>query len=193
MFGVVDRDEEIFASSTVVYYGQLIGLIIADTKEKARLAANLVEIEYESLDSIFTIEDAIEKNSFFDKYERKIIKGEFSSKTFVPDENEVVFDGVCKIGGQEHFYLETQSCLVIPTGEDHELEIWSSTQDPSLLQSEISKVLGIAANKVVCNVKRLGGGFGGKETRGIQFCLASAIAAKSSIDLLDVLSIEILI
>ncbi|KAK6400373.1 hypothetical protein LTR95_019313, partial [Oleoguttula sp. CCFEE 5521] len=78
----------------------------------------------------------------------------------------------------EHFYLETNAAVAIPKPEDGEMEIWSSTQNPSETQAYVAQVTGVAANKIVSKVKRLGGGFGGKETRSIQLAAICAIAAK---------------
>ncbi|KAK3058431.1 hypothetical protein LTR53_020431, partial [Teratosphaeriaceae sp. CCFEE 6253] len=81
------------------------------------------------------------------------------------------------MGGQEHFYLETNACVAVPKPEDGEMEIWSSTQNPAETQAYVAAVCGVAANKVVSKVKRLGGGFGGKESRSIQLAGICAAAA----------------
>lgn len=86
--------------------------------------------------------------------------------------------GEMRIGAQEHFYLETQASLVIPKPEDDEIEVWASTQNPTETQHLVASVLGVASNKVVCKVKRLGGGFGGKETRSAFLSCALAVAAR---------------
>ena len=166
-YGIITKDDEFFASKKVNFVGQLIGLIIADSKPLARKAASLVQIDYEPLPFVLTIEDAIEHDSFFE-FNKAITKGIFDSDTFKIDENntnEVVFEGKCRVGGQEHFYLETHGCLAVPKYEDNEMEIFSSTQSPTEVQKEVAEALGIPFNRVVCKVKRLGGGFGGKETR----------------------------
>lgn len=139
----------------------------------------MVRIEYEQLDEVVTIEDAIDRNSFFD-YERIIQTGQNDSNTFKLSEQDedLVFEGKCRIGGQEHFYLETQGCLVVPKNEDNEIEVYSSTQNPSEIQREIAIALGLPFSRVVCKVKRLGGGFGGKETRCAALAVPVAVAAK---------------
>ena len=179
--GAIVKDEEILASNEVFFAGQPIGFIVAESRRLAKTAALLVKVEYEPLEEIITIEDAIKKNSFF-SYNREIKKGDFDDNTFeIEDGNkdELVFEGTCNIGGQEHFYLETQGCLVLPKNEDNELEIFSSTQNPSEVQKEVAAALGISMNRVTCRVKRLGGGFGGKETRGGSIAaIASAAALK---------------
>ena len=84
------------------------------------------------------------------------------------------------MGGQEHFYLETNACICIPKPEDGEMEVWSSTQNPTETQAYVAQVTGVALNKIVSKVKRLGGGFGGKETRSIQLAGICAVAAKKT-------------
>lgn len=178
-WGIILKDEEFFATNEVLHVGQVIGLILADSKQLARRAASFVKIEYKELPAVLTIEDAIDANSFYEGFKREITRGTCEPDTFTTEnDNEIVVEGVCRIGGQEHFYLETHGCLVIPKGEDNEYEIISSTQNPTEIQMEVAHVLGIPANRVVCKVKRLGGGFGGKETRATALAVVVAVAAK---------------
>lgn len=177
IFGL-GHDDEVFASRVVRYNGQLIGLVLAESRSIARYAAGLVEIEYEPLKPIFTIREAIENNSFYD-LNRELKRGDIDDSTFTNvDENSVVIEGEMEVGGQEHFYLETHGCLAIPKLEDNEYVIYSSTQNVSEVQKEAAHVLGIPANRVVCKIKRIGGGFGGKETRASYVALATVLAAK---------------
>lgn len=91
---------------------------------------------------------------------------------------EHVVEGTCRMAGQEHFYLETNVSLVVPSSEDDEIEVFTSSQNPNESQHLVAHVLGIDSNKVVARVKRLGGGFGGKETRSAFLSCALAVAAK---------------
>jgi xanthine dehydrogenase/oxidase len=166
-------DETFFAIDEVFTVGQPIGMILADTAKHAEQAMRAVKIEYEELPAIFTIEEAIEHESYFQHF-RYIKKGD-TDKAFA--EADHVFTGTARMGGQEHFYLETQACVAVPKPEDGEMEIFSSTQNPAETQAYVSKVLGVAANKIVTRVKRMGGGFGGKETRSIQLAGIVACAA----------------
>ncbi|KAH7122276.1 Molybdopterin-binding domain of aldehyde dehydrogenase-domain-containing protein [Dendryphion nanum] len=172
-WGAPACDEVFFALDEVFTAGQPIGIILADTANRAEQAARAVKIEYEELQAIFTIEEAIEKESFFNHF--KHIKNGDTEKAFA--EADHVFTGTARMGGQEHFYLETQACLAVPKPEDGEMEIFSSTQNPAETQAYVSKVVGVAANKIVSRVKRMGGGFGGKETRSIQLAGIVACAA----------------
>lgn len=126
-WGAPNCDEQFFATEEVNTAGQPIGIILADTAKHAKAAANLVRVEYEELPAILTIEEAIAHESYF-QYYRYIKKGD-AAKAF--ESCDHVFDGVIRMGGQEHFYLETNACVAIPKPEDGEMEIWSSTQNPS--------------------------------------------------------------
>lgn len=172
------NDEEYFASERVHFHGQLIGLVIGESVEIAKIGASLVEIKYEELKPVLTIEDAIEANSFFDSYERNISKGTFDASTFdVNSNDDLVVEGCFKMGGQEHFYLETFSCLIIPKRESNEIEIHASTQNPNEMQAFVASALGVASNRIVVKCKRIGGGFGGKVTRTGLSIVPAAVAA----------------
>jgi xanthine dehydrogenase/oxidase len=172
-WGAPVSDETFFAVDEVFTAGQPIGIILADTAKHAEAGARAVKIEYEDLPSILTIEEAIEKESYFDH--SHYIKNGDPEEAFRTADN--VITGTSRMGAQEHFYLETNACVVVPKPEDGEIEVFSSTQNPTETQAYIAQVTGVAANKVVCRVKRLGGGFGGKETRSIQLAGICATAA----------------
>ncbi|KAH8811834.1 putative xanthine dehydrogenase [Xylogone sp. PMI_703] len=174
-WGVVP-DETFFAVDEVFTAGQPIAMILATSALQAAAGAKAVKIEYEELPAIFTIEEAIEKQSFFN-HKPYIKKGDVEEGFAKSD---YVFTGSVRMGGQEHFYLESNACVAIPKLEDGEMEVWASTQNPNESQTYVAKVCGVAANKVVCRVKRLGGGFGGKETRSVQLTAICALAAKKS-------------
>ncbi|CAG8954053.1 hypothetical protein HYFRA_00009153 [Hymenoscyphus fraxineus] len=176
IWGAPVPDEVFFAVDEVHTTGQPIGIIVADTAAHATAGARAVKVDYEELPSIFTMEEAIEKGSFFNHF-HYIHKGDTEAACKAADH---VFTGVTKMGGQEHFYLETQACVVVPKPEDGEIEVFASTQNPTETQTYVAQVCGVSANKVVSRVKRLGGGFGGKETRSIQLSGIVALAAKTT-------------
>lgn len=126
-WGAPVRDEVFFAVNEVYTAGQPIGMILADSAANATAGARAVKIDYEELPTIFTIEEAIEKDSYYDHY-HYIHKGEVEDALAKADH---VISGVTRIGGQEHFYLETQACVVVPKPEDGEVEVYSSTQNPT--------------------------------------------------------------
>lgn len=172
--GPVFHDEFVFVKDTVTTQGQIIGAIVADTQKIAQRAARKVKIIYEELQPvIITIEDAIAQESFYPGFPRTIIKGDVEKAL---TEADFTVEGDCRMGGQEHFYLETHACLAFPKDSD-EIEVISSTQHPTEIQIHVAKSLGIPAAKVVSRVKRLGGGFGGKESRAALVAIPVALAS----------------
>ncbi|KAJ8045748.1 Xanthine dehydrogenase/oxidase [Holothuria leucospilota] len=175
--GFIKNSEECLASSKVYCVGQPVAAVLATDPDIARSAAKLVEVDYEELEPILTIEEAIAKESFLAETPISVNKGDVDS---VFKECDHVLDGEMKIGAQEHFYLESQGCLVIPKGEHQEMEIITSTQNVTFNQESAAQVLGIPSNKIVVKTKRLGGGFGGKEFRpGLYSNIAAVAAVKS--------------
>lgn len=170
-------DETFFAVDEVHTVGQIIGLVVADTKKLAQAAARKVKIQYEDLPHILTIDQAIAAQSFF-KPRPVIHRGETDDSKESWEQYDHVLEGETRMGGQEHFYLETNACLVVPGREDSEFEVFSSTQNPSETQVFCAAILGIPNNRVVARTKRLGGGFGGKESRTIAYAAPLTLAAQ---------------
>ncbi|KXT06727.1 hypothetical protein AC578_8516 [Pseudocercospora eumusae] len=181
VWGSVVKDEELFATDVVKSHGQTIGLVYAETAIQARKAADLVKVTYEDLPAILTIDEAIEAESYF-PFPRELRKGAAAeggkAMEAIFETCDHVFEGTIRMGGQEHFYLETQAAMVIPSVEDGKVEVWSSTQNTMENQEFVAKVLGVSSNRVDSRVKRLGGGFGGKESRCVPLACALALAAK---------------
>ncbi|KAG8531083.1 uncharacterized protein KY384_004440 [Bacidia gigantensis] len=177
-WGAPNCDEVFFAVDEVFTAGQPIGMILADSAKRAEAGARAVKIEYEDLPAVFTIEEAIATESYHPHY-RYINKGDVNGAFEKADH---VFSGIVRMGGQEHFYLETQASCVVPEPEDGEMKVYSSTQNPTETRSQayVAQVTGVQANKIVTKVKRLGGGFGGKETRSVQLAAICAVAAKKT-------------
>ncbi len=184
--GPVVKDEEVFATNEIRHVGMVIGIAVAETLEAANAAARAVEITYEDLvDSngsrttpIISIEDAIKAHSFFPSTFRTLETGnvEKDLAEAMNDTNYVTVSGEFRVGSQEHFYLECNATLVIP--DETGLKVYSSTQAPTKTQMVCAAVTNLPASKVVCHVKRMGGGFGGKETRSVFAAAAAAVAAK---------------
>lgn len=126
-WGVPVADEVFFAEGEVHTVGQPIGMIIATSAHIAELGSRAVKVEYEELPAILTIEEAIEAKSYLN-YSNYVKKG---NPEDVFAKSDHVFTGEMRMGGQEHFYLETQACVVIPKPEDGEVEVWCSTQNPA--------------------------------------------------------------
>ncbi|XP_027780828.1 aldehyde oxidase [Marmota flaviventris] len=166
--------ETLLATDEVFCVGQLVCAVIADTEIQARQAAKQVKIVYQDVEPlILTIEDAIRHNSFF-KTERKLEYGNIDKAFKVVDQ---ILEGEIHIGGQEHFYMETQSMLVVPKGEDQEIDVYVSTQSPKYIQDIVASVLKVPANKVMCHVRRVGGAFGGKVLKTSTMAAITAFAA----------------
>mmetsp|Transcript_75814 Transcript_75814/g.158036 ORF Transcript_75814/g.158036 Transcript_75814/m.158036 type:complete len:1399 (+) Transcript_75814:266-4462(+) len=175
--GPVKHDEQLFRRDTVTSVGQPVGMIVATSIEEAQKAARLVKVTYEDLEPpIITIEDAIKHNSYLGNT-LDITCGDDVDAVLKRD-GLVVVEGEFKMGGQEHFYLET-CCAVATPGERDEITIFTSTQNPTETQKYAAIACGVPQSKVVCRMKRMGGGFGGKETRTVFISSAVAFAAHS--------------
>lgn len=172
-WGPIFHDELLFRKDTVTSTGQLIALVAASSLEEAERAARLVKVQYEELPAVLTIDDAIRAESFH-KPSRFMEDGDVEAAFALPD--TVIVEGEFRVGGQEHFYLETNCCLVQP-GEGDELTIHTSTQNPMKTQKFAAHACGIPFNRVTARMKRMGGGFGGKETRTVFISSAVAFAA----------------
>lgn len=170
--GGIIHDEEFFSTDEVKFYGAIIGIVVATSHEEAVYASKQVQVEYEDLPAVISIEEAIAAKSFFpDPF--TVETGDIAQAKSVSD---TVVEGCLRVGGQEHFYLETNAAIVIPL-ENGGLEVTSSTQNAAEVQMHVASACGIPASHVVSRVKRLGGGFGGKETRTAMFSCPAAIAA----------------
>ncbi|MCD4773139.1 MAG: xanthine dehydrogenase molybdopterin binding subunit, partial [Bacteroidales bacterium] len=170
--GPVVQDESCLAEREITFAGQAIFLIAAENEDIAKKAEYLIEIEFEELESITDLKTAIQKNNLLFE-PQKIETGNVENAL---KNSKHHLSGSFFTGAQEHWYLETQSCLAIP-GEGKEIEIFSSTQHPSETQSIVAGVLGINKNEVEVEVRRLGGAFGGKETQGNHYAAWAALLA----------------
>ncbi|OFX43123.1 MAG: xanthine dehydrogenase molybdopterin binding subunit [Bacteroidetes bacterium GWA2_30_7] len=170
--GPVFKDEVILAVDEVTFIGQSIFLIAAENEEIARQASKLIKIEFEELPAILTIEKAIENGQTIQP-SRKIETGDIN-EAFKNATN--IIEGELKVGGQEHWYLETQICLCIPE-EGRDMKVFSSTQNPSETQLLVAEALGLQKMNVEVDMRRMGGGFGGKETQGNHVAIWAALLA----------------
>jgi xanthine dehydrogenase large subunit len=170
--GPVYPGDPLFAESVVEYAGQALFAVAAATVEQARRAARLAEVEYRELDPILTIEHALaEEATVLPSHEMR--RGDPEPALAAAPHR---LAGRISMGGQDHFYLEGQVAFAMP-GEDGDMLVWSSTQHPSEVQHLIAKVLAKAHNAVTVEVRRMGGGFGGKETQAAPFaCMAALLA-----------------
>ncbi|XP_020224750.1 xanthine dehydrogenase 1 [Cajanus cajan] len=172
--GPVVADEDLFAVDYVTCVGQVIGIVVADTHENAKVAARKVNVDYEELPAILSIQDAIIAGKFHPNTEKCLSKGDVD-RCFQSGQCDRIIEGEVQMGGQEHFYLEPQSSLIWTVDGGNEVHMISSTQAPQKHQKYVSHVLGLPMSKVVCKTKRIGGGFGGKETRSAFIAAAASV------------------
>ena len=174
--GAVRKDEILLADELISFHGQLVGLVVGESREACRLAADAVEVEYEPLPPVLTIPDAVAAEMFHTARHR-IARGDADAElTRLRAEPGATIAGEFSFGGQEHFYLESQAAWAEP-GDDGTVFVQSSTQHPSEIQAVVSHVLHVARHKVVVQSPRMGGGFGGKETQGNTWAALAALAA----------------
>lgn len=172
LWGTIFKDQPILAVEKVQFAGEPIALIVAETLEAAQRAKQKVIIEYVDLEPILSIQKAKELKSFIGdrrKIERGLVDEEMKKATFT-------LNGEIHIQGHDHFYLESQVTIAYPL-EDGQVEIHTSSQHPTETQHVVAHTLGIADKDVVCQVKRMGGGFGGKESQAAPFAAMAALCA----------------
>lgn len=168
------HDEPLLATGTVHYVGQPIFLVIADSHLAARKAARLGKIEIAEESPILTIDQALAANSRFEDGPRIWTKGDVDAALSAAQHR---LQGRIEMGGQEHFYLEGQAALALPQ-DDGEMVVHSSTQHPTEIQHKVAEALGMPMHQVRCEVRRMGGGFGGKESQGNALAISCAVAAR---------------
>ncbi len=164
------HDEPLFPAE-VLFHQQPVAWVLAETLEAARRGAARVMHEYEPLPAILTIEQAIQAESFLSA-PISLGRGDVS----VIDSSALQFEGELMIGGQEHFYLETQ-CAVAWLDESGGVSVHSSTQHPAETQEVVARVLGIGRNQVTVECLRMGGAFGGKEVQANPWAAIAALGA----------------
>jgi xanthine dehydrogenase large subunit len=170
--GAVAPGDPLLADGKVDYVGQPVIAVAANSLETARRAAMAAIIEYEDLEAVLSVEDALNKKHFvLDSHQHK--RGD-AARALASAPRRL--QGRLHIGGQEHFYLETQISSVIPT-EDDGMIVYTSSQNPTEVQKLVAEVLGVPMHKVVIDMRRMGGGFGGKETQAAgPACLCAVVA-----------------
>ncbi|WP_405048382.1 xanthine dehydrogenase molybdopterin binding subunit [Rhodoferax sp.] len=165
-------DEPVFASDTVQHIGQVIGLVVADSVMLARRAARLVKVDIEPLPAVLTVKDALAAQSYV-LPPVTVTRGDAEAALARAPHT---FSGTLEVGGQEHFYLEGQVAYALPQ-EQQQWLIYSSTQHPGEVQHWVAHALGLDNHAVRVETRRLGGGFGGKETQAGHLAVWAAVAA----------------
>ncbi len=173
--GNVYAGDPLFATNKVEFAGQALFAVAAATREQARKAVLLAEVEYCPLKPVLDPDDAEKKGLLL----RPPHCQKVGDADNAIDDSAVQVEGNIKLGGQEHFYLEGQVAVAVP-GEAGTMEVYASTQNPTENQKIVADVLGVSRNKVVVECRRMGGGFGGKESQaGPWICMAALVAQKT--------------
>ncbi|HVF35641.1 MAG TPA: xanthine dehydrogenase molybdopterin binding subunit [Candidatus Saccharimonadia bacterium] len=170
--GPIRHDEPLIPAERVEFHGQAVAWVVAVDEAAARAAAGTVEVAYEPLPAILTIDDAIAAGAFLAAPAR-VARGD-AAGALARAPHRV--SGEVRSGGQDHFYLETQASWVSVDTEGV-VQVTSSTQHPTETQIIVARVLAIPAHRVVCRSLRMGGGFGGKETQANPYAAIAALAA----------------
>jgi len=169
------HDEPIFADGLVHFLGQPVFAVVAETREAARKACLKAEIIYDEKPVLIDVADAAPDAKLVAK--PLTLQREDAAAAIAAAPRQV--KGQMRVGGQDHFYLEGQIAFALP-GEDHDVTVFSSTQHPSEVQHMVAHALGVPSHAVTVEIRRMGGGFGGKETQANIFAAVAAIAAKKT-------------
>jgi xanthine dehydrogenase large subunit len=170
--GPVVHDDRLFAEDEILYAGQPLFVVAATSHRAARVAARLARVEAEPRPALVTIAEAAEARLEFEP-PQIMARGDADAALASATHR---LAGSLAMGGQEHFYLEGQAALAVP-GEAGQIHVVSSTQHPSEVQHLIAVLLGLSSADVTVEVRRMGGGFGGKETQAAAYAAACALVA----------------
>ena len=169
---IIHGDDPILADGTVQYVGQPVFIVVATSHDTARLGARRAEIVYEELPAIMTAQQARAADSRV-LPPMKLARGDAGTRIARAAHRDA---GEMLLGGQEQFYLEGQISYAVPKDDDG-MHIWCSTQHPTEMQHLVAHALGIASHNVLVECRRMGGGFGGKESQSGLFACCAALAA----------------
>ena len=167
------HDEAIFADTTVQHVGNVMGLVVADSHHRARYAAQLVRADIEPLPAVLNVRDAVAQQHWV-LPPVHVRRGDAAQALSTAPH---VLRGTLDVGGQEHFYLEGQIAYALPQ-EDGQWLIHSSTQHPGEVQHWVAHALDVPLHAVRVVCRRMGGGFGGKETQAGHLAVWAALAAR---------------
>ncbi|SFT36428.1 xanthine dehydrogenase, molybdenum binding subunit apoprotein [Pseudovibrio denitrificans] len=168
-------DDPVLVADKIVFHGQLVFLVVAETRLRARKAVKLAEIEVEAEAPLVSVADALKAN--------QTVLPDYEFRRGTPEQTMERSAQQVKssfaLGGQEHFYLEGQVAFAFP-GEDGDMTVYSSTQHPTEVQHTVAKVLSLDEAAVTIEVRRMGGAFGGKESQANQWAALAALAANAT-------------
>jgi len=170
--GPIIHDDPVLANGVVQYVGQPMFIVVATSHDAARLAARRAEIEFEDLPAVLTAQEARKAESYVLK-PLKLARGDAAGRMARAAHHE---RGEMLLGGQEQFYLEGQIAYAVPKDDDG-MHVYCSTQHPTEMQHLVAHVLNVASHNVLVECRRMGGGFGGKESQSGIFACCAALAA----------------
>lgn len=174
-WGTIFAEQPFLAIDSVQHVGEVVAVVGAKNQAALRAGLKAVQVAYEVLEPILSIDEAIRQKSFIGS-PRSIECGDVDvALRNAPH----ILEGKLVIRGAEHFYLENQTSIAYPK-EEGQIEVHSSTQHPTETQHLVAEALGLSHKDVVCVTKRLGGGFGGKETQAAPFAVYAAMIAKAT-------------
>ncbi len=171
--GPIIHDDPILADGVVQYVGQPMFAVVAETVIAARRAARLAKVEYDDLPAVMSPREAKAQQSFVLPPIHRVRGAPAAAMEAAPRR----LKGTFSVGGQEQFYLEGQISYAVPK-ENAGMHVWCSTQHPTEMQHMVAHALNLQSNQVVIEVRRMGGGFGGKESQSALFACVAAIAAR---------------
>ncbi|MEP6940437.1 MAG: molybdopterin cofactor-binding domain-containing protein, partial [Rudaea sp.] len=174
-YGSVVHDDPIFATDLVQYAGQPLFAVAATSYGAARRAAANAKVEYDELPAILDIRSALAAHSFVIP-SQLLVHGEAREQLRRAPHR---LQGTMEVGGQDHFYLEGQIAIALPQ-DDGAMHVWSSTQHPSEVQNVVAHALAQPAHAIVVQCRRMGGGFGGKESQPALIAAAAAVLARKT-------------
>jgi xanthine dehydrogenase large subunit len=165
------EDEPLLPHAEVSYVGQPVALVVAESEGVAYAARELIAVEYKELPALLSIDKALAARSHLGP-DYRVQRGDVEKALA---NSEFVLEGVVENGSQEHVYFEPQYARAIP-GEDQEITLYSATQAPSEVQETAARVLGLNRKDITVDVRRIGGGFGGKEAQATLWACLAALA-----------------
>ena len=172
MLAAFAGDEPVFAQGTVQHVGQVVGLVVADSLMQARRAARLVQLQIDALPAVLSVREALQQQHFV--LPPVFVRRGDADAALASAPHQL--NGALEVGGQEHFYLEGQVAYALPQ-EQGQWVLHSSTQHPGEVQHWVAHALGLSNNAVRVECRRMGGGFGGKETQAGHMAVWAAVAA----------------
>ncbi|HZP18754.1 MAG TPA: xanthine dehydrogenase molybdopterin binding subunit [Bauldia sp.] len=169
------RDDPAITGERVMFHGQVAFAVVAETRDQARRAARLGKFATAPAMPVIDVDDAlVAGTSVLPDY--AFTRGDPADEI---SRSPKEITGEFRMGGQEHFYLEGQVALAVP-GEDGDMHIYSSTQHPTEVQHVVARTLALHDNAVTVETRRMGGGFGGKESQATQWAVLAALAARKT-------------